>query len=62
MRRLKFYVGLTRDFRSWKVLGTRLNPNDAFEDRYVWFYGPYETREEAERFKKQEKLNPRKKR
>jgi hypothetical protein len=60
--KLKWYLGLTKDFRSWKILSTTGNPDYAFEDRYIWFYGPFKSKADAEAYKKKEGLkNPRKK-
>lgn len=59
---LNWYLGLTKDFRNWKILTTTENPNDVFDNKYVWFYGPFKSKEDAEEYKRKEGLkNPRRK-
>jgi hypothetical protein len=57
--KLKWYIGLTRDFRHWKILSTTGKPDYAFGNEYIWFYGPFPNKQAAEDFKAAEKLNPR---
>jgi len=49
MRPVKWYLGLTKDFRSWVAFGTNLDPriHRLYADEFVWFMGPYESKHEA---------------
>lgn len=54
---VRWYLGLTRDFREWDVFGTNLDPRThKLYANYVWFYGPFNSKQEALLFKRTENL------
>jgi hypothetical protein len=57
---VRWWIGLTEDFRNWDIFGTHLDPHHhKMFKNYMWFMGPYASKQEAEIVKKTEGLkNP----
>jgi hypothetical protein len=56
----QWWIGLTKDFRNWDIFSTHLDPHHSRKyQNYIWFMGPYASKQEAEIVKKTEGLkNP----